>query len=83
MQWQYLENIFSSDDIKMQLPDEAKKFGKTDQAFKKIMEAVFKQPNVLYACVKADNGSRGEDLKNIAFELDRCQKSLTNYLETK
>jgi len=67
----------------MQLPDEAKKFGKTDQAFKKIMEAVYKQPNVLYACVKADNGARGDDLRNIAFELDRCQKSLTNYLETK
>lgn len=47
------------------------------------MEAAFKQPNVLIACVKADNGSRGEDLKNIAYELDRCQKSLTNYLETK
>lgn len=47
------------------------------------MEAVHKNSNVLYACVKADNGSRGEDLKNIAFELDRCQKSLTNYLETK
>lgn len=78
-----MENIFSSDDIKMQLPDEAKKFGKTDQAFKKIMEAVYKQPQVHHACVKADNGSRGDDLRNIAFELDRCQKSLTNYLETK
>ena len=67
----------------MQLPDEAKKFGKTDQSSKKIMEAVFKQPNVHYACVKADSGARGEDLKNIAYELDRCQKSLTNYLESK
>jgi dynein heavy chain len=65
------------------LPDEAKKFGKTDQAFKKIMETVFKAPNVLQACVKADNGARGDDLRNIAYELDRCQKSLTNYLETK
>jgi len=82
-QWQYLENIFSSDDIKMQLPDEAKKFGKTDLSFKKIMEACYKQPNVLYACVKADNGARADDLKNIAYELDRCQKSLTNYLESK
>lgn len=82
-QWQYLENIFSSDDIKMQLPDEAKKFGKTDANYKKIMEAAYKQPNVLYACVRADNGSRGDDLKNIAVELDKCQKSLSNYLESK
>lgn len=24
-----------------------------------------------------------DDLKNISFELDKCQKSLTNYLESK
>lgn len=78
-----MENIFASDDIKMQLPDEAKKFGKTDQAYRKIMESCHKNSNVLYACVKADSGSRQEDLKNIAYELDRCQKSLTNYLESK
>jgi dynein heavy chain len=41
-QWMYLENIFASDDIKMQLPDEAKKFGKTDQNYRKIMESVQK-----------------------------------------
>ena len=81
--WMYLESIFASDDIKMQLPEEAKKFGKTDAAYKKIMEAAFKQPNVLQACVKADGGNRLSDLKNISFDLDKCQKSLTNYLETK
>jgi dynein heavy chain len=81
--WMYLESIFASDDIKMQLPEEAKKFGKTDQAYKKIMEAAAKQPNVLQACVKADGGNRLNDLKNISFDLDKCQKSLTNYLESK
>jgi hypothetical protein len=65
----------------MQLPDEAKKFGKTDQSFKKIMESVYRNANVHHACVKVDNGARGDDLRNIAYELDRCQKSLTNYLE--
>ncbi len=79
----YLESIFASDDIKMQLPDEAKKFGKTDAAYKKIMEAVFKQPNVLQAAVKADGGNRLNDLKNILYDLDKCQKSLNNYLEVK
>ena len=54
VKWQYLESIFGNDDIKMQLPEEAKKFGKTDVAFKKIMEAVFKQSNVFYNAVKAD-----------------------------
>jgi len=81
--WMYLESIFASDDIKMQLPDEAKKFGKTDAAYKKIMEAAYKQPNVLQACVKADGGNRLNDLKNISFDLDKCQKSLSNYLESK
>jgi len=38
----YLESIFESDDIKMQLPEEAKKFGKTDLAYKTIMEAAYK-----------------------------------------
>jgi dynein heavy chain len=43
----YLESIFASDDIKMQLPEEAKKFGKTDTAYKKIMETAYKSPNCL------------------------------------
>jgi dynein heavy chain len=81
--WMYLESIFASDDIKMQLPEEAKKFGKTDAAYKKIMESTYKQQNVLQACVKADGGNRLNDLKNISFDLDKCQKSLTNYLESK
>lgn len=45
--WMYLESIFASDDIRMQLPDEAKKFNKTDNNYKKIMEAAFKNPNVI------------------------------------
>jgi len=35
--WQYLESIFSSEDIKQQLPEQAKKFSKTDAAYQKIM----------------------------------------------
>jgi dynein heavy chain len=70
--WMYLESIFASDDIKMQLPDEAKKFGKTDGAYKKIMESAHTNPNVLHASVKADGGQRLGDLKNISFELDKC-----------
>ena len=45
--WMYLESIFASDDIRMQLPEEAKKFNKTDLAYKKIMESAYKNPNVL------------------------------------
>jgi len=38
----YLEAIFASDDIKMQLPEEARKFMKTDSNYKKVMEAAAK-----------------------------------------
>jgi dynein heavy chain, axonemal len=81
--WMYLESIFASDDIRMQLPDEAKKFMKTDANYKKIMEAAFKNSNVIQCCVKAEGGNRLGELKNISVELDKCQKSLTNYLESK
>jgi dynein heavy chain len=70
--WQYLESIFGNDDIKMQLPEEAKKFGRTDQAFVKIMVATAGQPIVLHCCVKADGGHRLDDLKTISADLDRC-----------
>lgn len=33
--------------------------------------------------MKADGGNRLSDLKNISFDLDKCQKSLSNYLESK
>jgi dynein heavy chain len=81
--WMYLESIFGNDDIKMQLPEEAKKFGRTDVAFSNIMKATYSNPIVLHACVKADGGKRLDELRNISADLDRCQKSLSNYLETK
>lgn len=82
-EWAYLERIFGFEDIRMQLPDEAKKFGKTDTNFKKIMESSFKNQNVLYNCCKVDNGARLDDLTNISTELERCKKSLKNYLDSK
>jgi dynein heavy chain len=81
--WMYLESIFGNDDIKQQLPEEAKKFGKTDISFQKIMASTNGNPIVLNACVKADSGQRFDDLKSISLELDKCQKSLSNYLEGK
>jgi dynein heavy chain len=37
----------------------------------------------MQACVKTEGGKRLDELKGISFELDRCQKSLTNYLDSK
>ena len=56
----------------MQLPEEAKKFGRTDTSYKKIMEAANHSTNVLHNCVKVDGGARLADLKNISTDLDKC-----------
>jgi dynein heavy chain, axonemal len=83
--WMYLESIFNgSEDIRQQLNEEAKKFDKINNNYrKKIMDSVAKQNNVYASCVTADGGSRLNELRNISTELDKCQKSLTNYLESK
>jgi dynein heavy chain len=78
--WMYLESIFGNDDIKQQLPEEAKKFGKTDKAYTAIMAHTHSNPLVRVACVEADGGKRFDDIKNISNDLDKCQKSLSNYL---
>ena len=83
--WMYLESIFNgSEDIRQQLNEEAKKFDRINNHYKKkIMESVAKKPNVYSVCVTAENGGRLTELRNISTELDKCQKSLTNYLESK
>ncbi|KAF4667709.1 Dynein heavy chain 10, axonemal [Perkinsus chesapeaki] len=79
--WMYLESIFlDSDDIRMQLPEEAKKFDKIHKVFKELMEKTASSPNAIQACCAND---RLTDLKNLTAELDRTQKSLTDYLDTK
>ena len=79
--WMYLESIFvGAEDIRLQLPEEAKKFDQIDKAFKTIMAATHKNPNAVEACT-AD--SRLETLKNLSDRLDKCQKSLSDYLNTK
>jgi dynein heavy chain, axonemal len=84
--WQYLESIFvGSEDIRLMLKDEVKKFDRIDKAFKKLMENTYKNPNVLNACFQSEYTSeeRKEELKDISKNLDLCQKRLSNYLDTK
>ena len=64
----------------MQLPEEAKKFDTIDKTFKSIMTATSKNPNVVDACT-AD--SRLLVLVTLSDRLDTCQKSLSDYLDTK
>eukprot|EP00960_Hanusia_phi_P039624 753955-Hanusia_phi.AAC.6 len=79
--WQYLEGIFiGSDDIRLQLPEAAKEFDKLDKTWMKIMDDTKKNRNAKTACTAE---GRVELLTDMSSALDKCQKSLTDYLETK
>ncbi|KAF3425259.1 hypothetical protein E2986_13407 [Frieseomelitta varia] len=78
--WLYLEGIFVGGDIRFQLPDEAKKFDEIDKSFKKIMTDTSKRLNVLKCCTIK---GRREEFESMIRALDKCQKSLTDYLNSK
>lgn len=63
-----------------QLPEEAKKFDNIDKLFKKIMQETVKNPKIKDAC-HAPN--RLQDLQALSDGLERCQKSLNDYLDSK
>ncbi|XP_021370512.1 dynein heavy chain 10, axonemal-like isoform X1 [Mizuhopecten yessoensis] len=78
--WMYLEGIFIGGDIRSQLPEEAKKFDQIDKTFKKIMTDTHKTPTIKIAC-HAPN--RLQDLESLSMGLEKCQKSLNDYLDSK
>nr|CAD7428946.1 unnamed protein product [Timema monikensis] len=78
--WLYLEGIFVYGDIRSQLPEEARKFDDIDKAFRKIMMETAKKPNVKVCCHLP---GRLADLQGLGYGLERCQKSLNDYLDSK
>ncbi|XP_040439457.1 dynein heavy chain 10, axonemal [Falco naumanni] len=78
--WMYLESIFIGGDIRSQLPEEAKIFDSVDRMFKKIMDETVKEPAIKKSC-EAPN--RLLDLHHINDVLEKCQKSLNDYLDSK
>eukprot|EP01105_Mastigella_eilhardi_P016134 TRINITY_DN3695_c0_g1_i1.p1 TRINITY_DN3695_c0_g1~~TRINITY_DN3695_c0_g1_i1.p1 ORF type:complete len:4489 (-),score=1285.68 TRINITY_DN3695_c0_g1_i1:87-13553(-) len=79
--WLYLENIFiGNEDIRVRLPEEAKRFARIDKTFKKLMADTAKNTLVLQACSEA---GRAELLKSLHQQLQACQHALSEYLETK
>ncbi|XP_076804944.1 dynein axonemal heavy chain 10-like [Clavelina lepadiformis] len=78
--WMYLESIFIGGDIRSQLPEEAKKFDNIDKLFKKIMQETVKNPKIKEACHAAN---RLQDLQGLSDGLEKCQKSLNDYLDSK
>ena len=77
----YLEAIFiGSEDIRLQLPEEAKRFDRIHNAFKKTMAEAHKNPNVLDCCTV---DGRLAALQGLFSQLEACQKSLSGYLDQK
>lgn len=80
MAWCSLESVFMSGDISKQMPTEAKKFGKVDKDWSKIMLNAQTVGNVVECCA---NETLRTSLPGMNAELEKCQKSLEGYLEQK
>ena len=81
-QWLYLEGIFSgSEDLKVQLPEEANRFERIDSAYLKLMSEIGKTNTSVLDAAQA-NG-RLALLKSLIAQMETCQKALTDYLNSK
>ncbi|XP_028292993.1 dynein heavy chain 10, axonemal [Gouania willdenowi] len=78
--WIYLGSIFIGGDIRSQLPEEAKKFDNIDKNFKDLMSQTMKDPNIKRCCLLPN---RLSELRALSDGLERCQKGLNDYLDSK
>ncbi|KAL1498812.1 hypothetical protein AB1Y20_014117 [Prymnesium parvum] len=79
--WCSLEAIFVlSEDIREQLPEDSKRFDVVDAEFKEQMAEASTTANPIDACLKE---GRHDTLCRCHAALELCNRSLTDYLETK
>ena len=78
--WLYLEPIFSSPDIRKQMPAEAKRFLTVDKIWRETMQNVIDDPAVL--SVTEEEGMLDRLVKSNSL-LDTIQKGLADYLNEK
>ncbi|GFR44385.1 hypothetical protein Agub_g5605 [Astrephomene gubernaculifera] len=78
--WMYLEPIFSAVDIQRQLPVEAKAFFAVDKQLREIMRRTKDRPNALIA---GTHPGVLETFQKANETLEKIQKNLEDYLETK
>jgi dynein heavy chain, axonemal len=79
--WQALESIFiGSADIRVQLPEDSKRFDAINADFQDLMRSAPDVTDVIQAC---NFEGRDERLNNLLSQLEMCEKALQDYLETK
>ncbi|KAJ1529252.1 hypothetical protein ONE63_006052 [Megalurothrips usitatus] len=79
--WCHLESIFvGSEDIRSQLPEDCRRFDMVDVEFKKLLEDLTKEPNIVRFTNKK---GLYEKLEELQAHLTKCEKALAEYLETK
>ena len=81
--WMYLQSIFcGADDIRAQLPHEADQFDQIDLAWREIMRSTKEtlESKIMDSCRVE---GRLQHLKELSSQLESCQKSLSQYLNTK
>jgi dynein heavy chain len=78
--WMYLEPIFASEDINMQMPEEGRLFTTVDRNFKDIMKHVSKDKHVLIATALT---GMYDKLKDSFTLVEKINKGLNAYLEKK
>jgi dynein heavy chain len=79
--WRYLEPIFSSEGIAMELPKHTKLFEKVDRTWKKIMSMANTTPNAHQFCTS--NPKILDQFIDCNKSLEAVQKGLNDYLQDK
>lgn len=80
MNWMYLEPIFASEDINMQMPEEGRLFTTVDRNYKDIMKHVSKDTHVIIATALT---GMLDKLKDSFILIEKINRGLNAYLEKK
>lgn len=79
--WSYLEPLFiGSEEVKKELPDDAKRFQEIDFQVKNILQKAWKARNIKVTCVQPGLLLKLQDLQT---KQDQCKKSLSEFLDGK
>ena len=79
--WAYLESLFIySDEVKKELPEAAARFKKIDSVIKSILKEACATKNVVNSACK---DGLYKELENQQGELEKCEKALADYMESK